>query len=112
MRMAEEFSATELMTCSRGGKSQQCVVIELHGALTKEERAKLLEFMKPSARSDEETPNDVNVTKTLRVVLEPDGVIPHSFARTVEMRVLAKGSKKSVEEHRMTWIDTASYSYP
>jgi hypothetical protein len=110
MRMTGEIAAKEMAPCNRAGQSRQCVVMELHSALTKEDREDYMVFLAPVARSGEKLV-DANVTHSLRVVVEPNGLVPHSFTRTVETTVSIQNGA-AIGNSRATWIETTSYSYP
>lgn len=112
--MNYRFAVTELAPCERGGVERECATLEMLSVADPEDTTRMIESIldRIAAQILDETPviTGLELENRLRVVTEPDGLIPHQVQLTKNLRATVTTGD---EQREMVQVDTteAVYSY-
>ena len=115
MPMDYEFSASERLPCTKGGKGATCVKLEMYSTPdTAQLRKFVAEFMAklgPQMKDAASALQNMSVENEIVLIAEPRSLRPHSITRVKRVVVNATEKGKPAAVNRRVDIRTARYRY-
>ena len=114
VKMHSKVTVLRAPLCTRGGKSYRCVVIEQTDRSDQESTKRALTgaigYISGQAKSANSAVESIDVRVTMRLLVEPAGLVPHRYELRKSIRqITRKGSEPAETQQTETRVQTFEY---